>query len=155
LQGPGYCRRARYARSPWSCDGAVEILLEVVGDASIVEGQGEIRVELIVVRNGAIGLSLGTVCDTSVVVSIGEIWIEPDSLVEIRDDTVPVAPVIPILMGQASVLYTFCPPLTASPWFCKAIHNALDRFGIIFPAKVWATILPFLMTNVSGWTSAA
>jgi hypothetical protein len=46
-------------------DGAIEVLLEIVGYAPVVEGQGEIRVEpdgLVVVCNGAVGRAL--VCRT-------------------------------------------------------------------------------------------
>ena len=59
-------------------DSAVEVLLEIVGDASVIDGQGEIRIEpdgLVVVRNGTVGFALGTVRDTPVVVSIGVIQI--------------------------------------------------------------------------------
>ena len=32
---------------------------------------------------------------------------------------------------------------------CRSTVGRLYRFGMIFPANVWATILPFLITNVS------
>ena len=78
-------------------DGAIEVLLEIVGYAAVVEGQGEIRVEpdgLVVVCNGAVGRAHGTVRNAPIVVSIGVIRVEQDGLVEVRDSAVTVTLVV-------------------------------------------------------------
>ena len=43
---------------------------------------------------------------------------------------------IPILMGQASVLFTFYPPLTASPWFY------IGLVLVVAGSWIWCVLMP-------------
>jgi cytochrome c oxidase subunit 1 len=50
--------------------------------------------------------------------------------------------VVPVLMGKASVLYTFYPPLLASPWYY------LGAFLLIGGSMIWVVLM---VVNMAAW----